>query len=301
MRQPSRFSTATRVQCTRSALLGCSNSVQSAQVMATGSATACNRASMRMAPELAPIPMPIPKGKVHFFGATCSPDSAFGSEEISEDTGHPLEAQKSRHSQNFASTRNHTSPWITVVPAQSRPCGKAHYLPFQNALTSESSKGLRFKPFNEKEKNQWIGGHSDRGFIRLFDPNSNLKCSLVIPCSVRTTCKEICLKLGLKTTCLYLQYNGDVLKRLESAEKPLALQSEYLERIGLADSQRQAEMGDRLSLGFLVRFFAGTSYTLLLLFAFRARFSGSLYESKLYTHSGFDDLAQQTLLSATFL
>ncbi len=123
-----------------------------------------------------------------------------------------------------------------------------------------TEKGLTttvFKPFNKKEKEAWLETCSERGFIRLYDPYACLKRSVVVPCTLQTSAAEIAGKLGLLPTDLHMQMGGDELLRLGQDEKPLKIQNEYLKVMGIADLRKQQELGDVLSLGYLIRFFAG--------------------------------------------
>uniref|UniRef100_A0A914ULP1 PPM-type phosphatase domain-containing protein n=1 Tax=Plectus sambesii TaxID=2011161 RepID=A0A914ULP1_9BILA len=117
--------------------------------------------------------------------------------------------------------------------------------------------GVRFQPYNAKEKRQWLQGGADRGFLRLYDPSSKLRGSIVLPCDMRTTARQICVKLSLPVDSLHYQLSGETVRRIAPGECPLSIQNDFLLAIGYDDPPRREQLGDSLSLGFLIRFFVG--------------------------------------------
>ncbi|XP_014669516.1 PREDICTED: PH domain leucine-rich repeat-containing protein phosphatase 2-like [Priapulus caudatus] len=125
------------------------------------------------------------------------------------------------------------------------------------ASSSSSSSFSRSQPPEKLlEMDGWLGD-TNHGFMRVYDPNSHAMKSRCLPCSLGTTCHQICLKLGIQSNALHLQYNGDVIRRLEPYDHPLALQNEYLSKIGYSDICRIQEVGQSKELGYLIRFYAG--------------------------------------------
>lgn len=127
------------------------------------------------------------------------------------------------------------------------------------AASSSSSSSFTRSQLTEKqiETENWLSD-TNHGFIRVYDPNTHAMKSRCIQCSLITTCHQVCLKLGIQSNALHLQYNGDVIRRLEPYDHPLALQNDYLTRIGYSDICRIQEVGQSKELGYLIRFYAGT-------------------------------------------
>ncbi|KRX76037.1 PH domain leucine-rich repeat-containing protein phosphatase 1 [Trichinella sp. T6] len=126
--------------------------------------------------------------------------------------------------------------------------------------TSEPAAGrasIRCKPFTSREKEKWLLGSIDRGFIRLYDPDAQLASSLVVPCSLETTCLQIASRLSVDPDDLHVQFNGDMLKRLLLDDRPLAIQNKFLASIGIRNVDRQQAIGDDVDLGHMIRFYAG--------------------------------------------
>ncbi|KRY92448.1 PH domain leucine-rich repeat-containing protein phosphatase 1 [Trichinella pseudospiralis] len=126
--------------------------------------------------------------------------------------------------------------------------------------TSEPAAGrasIRCKPFTNREKEKWLLGSIDRGFIRLYDPDAQLASSLVVPCSLETTCLQIASRLSVDPDDLHVQFNGDMLKRLLLDDRPLAIQNKFLASIGIRNVDRQQAIGDDVDLGHMIRFYAG--------------------------------------------
>ncbi|VDP33062.1 unnamed protein product, partial [Soboliphyme baturini] len=90
----------------------------------------------------------------------------------------------------------------------------------------------------------------------IYDPDENLNRSLVVPCTVGTTCGTICTQLGLAVDDLHIQFGGDLLRRLTADSQPLKIQNSFLASIGF-DAPRQQDLGDSVDLRWLIRFYAG--------------------------------------------
>ena len=65
--------------------------------------------------------------------------------------------------------------------------------------------------------------------------------------------------LGISLNSLHVQYNGDIIQRLDTYEHPLMMQNEYLVGIGYCDLDRIQEEGTNEDLGYLIRFYYGKS------------------------------------------
>ncbi|XP_021366210.1 PH domain leucine-rich repeat-containing protein phosphatase 2-like isoform X2 [Mizuhopecten yessoensis] len=102
---------------------------------------------------------------------------------------------------------------------------------------------------------QWIDQDTSNGFIRVFDSNS--ESSRLYPSTLSTTAQKICLQCGRPPNSLHIQFNGDIIRRLEPFDCPLALQNEYLQKIGYRDIHKIQEMGSNDSIPWLVKFYAG--------------------------------------------
>ncbi|XP_060073754.1 PH domain leucine-rich repeat-containing protein phosphatase 2-like [Ylistrum balloti] len=102
---------------------------------------------------------------------------------------------------------------------------------------------------------QWIDQDTSNGFIRVFDSNS--ESSKLFPSTLSTTAQKICFQCGRPPNSLHIQFNGDIIKRLEPFDCPLALQNEYLQKIGYRDIHKIQEMGSNDSIPWLVKFYAG--------------------------------------------
>lgn len=135
--------------------------------------------------------------------------------------------------------------------------------------TTTTTAVIKFKPFTSKEKESWLNVDSDHGFIRVYEPNSKeliqkngdkkfqYPPSVVVPCTIDTTCRQICEKLAIGDSELHVTLNGDTVRRLDPSDKPLRIQNGYLSGIGITNEKRQQETGDSLDLCFLVKFTAG--------------------------------------------
>ncbi|XP_033753992.1 PH domain leucine-rich repeat-containing protein phosphatase 2-like isoform X2 [Pecten maximus] len=102
---------------------------------------------------------------------------------------------------------------------------------------------------------QWIDQDTSNGFIRVFDSNS--ESSRLFPSTLSTTAQKICFQCGRPPNSLHIQFNGDIIRRLEPFDCPLALQNEYLQKIGYRDIHKIQEMGSNDSIPWLVKFYAG--------------------------------------------
>ncbi|XP_041375510.1 PH domain leucine-rich repeat-containing protein phosphatase 2-like [Gigantopelta aegis] len=102
----------------------------------------------------------------------------------------------------------------------------------------------------------WIAKDTSHGFIRIFNSESE-ENSKLYPSTLSTTAQKICSTLGIPSNSLHIQLNGDIIRRLEPFDCPLAIQNEFLTGIGYTDILRVQEEGSKLHLCFLIRFYAG--------------------------------------------
>lgn len=114
---------------------------------------------------------------------------------------------------------------------------------------------------NKLDIKRWLDDDTSNGFIRVFqsdtDPNARL-----FPCTLSTPAQKICLQLGIPGNALHVQLSGDVIRRMEPFDCPLAIQNEYLAGIGYSDIRYIQEAGPKEDLSFLVRFYAGKPLSL---------------------------------------
>ena len=110
----------------------------------------------------------------------------------------------------------------------------------------------------EVDVNSWITEDTNNGFVRVykseFDSNPRL-----FPCTLSTTAQKLCIQSGMPPNSLHVQFNGDIIRRLEPFDSPLALQNDYLHKIGYTDQQKIQEVGAMEDLSYLVKFYAGMS------------------------------------------
>ncbi|XP_071092127.1 PH domain leucine-rich repeat-containing protein phosphatase 2-like [Haliotis cracherodii] len=102
----------------------------------------------------------------------------------------------------------------------------------------------------------WLEKDTSHGCIRVFNSDSE-ENSRLFPCTISTTAQKICMQIGIPSNSLHIQQNGDIIRRLEPFDCPLAIQNEYLSSLGLTDIKRVQEEGPDDDLCYLVKFYAG--------------------------------------------
>ncbi|XP_061163217.1 PH domain leucine-rich repeat-containing protein phosphatase 2-like isoform X1 [Saccostrea echinata] len=102
---------------------------------------------------------------------------------------------------------------------------------------------------------KWLEKDTNNGFVRVFQPDSEV--SKVFPCTLSTTAHKLCLQCGRPPNSLHIQLNGDIIRRLEPIDSPLAIQNEYLQTVGYKDIRKIQQMGLCSDLPWLVKFYAG--------------------------------------------
>lgn len=103
---------------------------------------------------------------------------------------------------------------------------------------------------------RWIMEDTSHGIIRVFMSDSDVNSEL-FPCTLSTPAQKICAQMGIPNNSLHVQFNGDIIRRMESFDCPLAVQNEYLASIGYSDLRRVQEEGSKEDLQYLVKFYAG--------------------------------------------
>ena len=102
---------------------------------------------------------------------------------------------------------------------------------------------------------KWLEKDTNNGFVRVFQPDSEQ--SKVFPCTLSTSAHKLCLQCGRPPNSMHIQLNGDIIRRLEPFDCPLAIQNEYLQNIGYKDIKKIQQMGLCADLSWLVKFYAG--------------------------------------------
>ncbi|KAG8562855.1 hypothetical protein GDO81_015841 [Engystomops pustulosus] len=117
----------------------------------------------------------------------------------------------------------------------------------KNCLSQKCCLGSR-----EKE---WLREDPSRGCIYVYgtDQTSSLYDLHVVLCTVDTTASEILLSEG--TESLYVQLNGDLVRRLETQERPLHMIYKYLSDLGFRDTTRIQEEAAHSDLSCMIRFY----------------------------------------------
>lgn len=90
---------------------------------------------------------------------------------------------------------------------------------------------------------KWINEDTSHGFIRVFVPNSDINTSRLIPCTLRTTAQRVCMQCGIPATSLHVQFNGDIITRMEPTDHPLAVQNEFLGNLGYSEPKKNTRTG----------------------------------------------------------
>lgn len=104
---------------------------------------------------------------------------------------------------------------------------------------------------------KWLEKDTSNGYIRVFF--SDADNSQLFKLTLSTQSQKICTQCGRPPNTLHVQLNGDIIKRLEPFDCPLAIQNEYLQRIGYTDIIKIQEFGASLDVPWLVKFYAGNT------------------------------------------
>ncbi|WAR12148.1 PHLP2-like protein [Mya arenaria] len=103
---------------------------------------------------------------------------------------------------------------------------------------------------------EWIQEDTSNGFVHVFKSDTDRNPRL-FPCTLTTTAQRLCIQCGMPPNSLHVQMNGDIIRRLEPFDSPLAIQNEYLQSIGYSDQRKIQEIGAQEDLCYLVKYYAG--------------------------------------------
>ena len=125
-------------------------------------------------------------------------------------------------------------------------------------------------PLNKKEKEdrisnpeEWLAKDTSNGFIRIFTPDMDSTVYQLMPCTLGTSAHKICVALGISVNALHVQTNGDIVRRVDPYEHPLAMQNEFLAGLGYTDIHRIQEQGCKEEIGTLIKFFSGENQSII--------------------------------------
>uniref|UniRef100_A0A673VDD1 PH domain leucine-rich repeat-containing protein phosphatase 2 n=1 Tax=Suricata suricatta TaxID=37032 RepID=A0A673VDD1_SURSU len=112
--------------------------------------------------------------------------------------------------------------------------------------------------FGSRERD-WLREDVRRGCVYLYGADTTAAATTaasdlrLVLCTVDTPASEICAGEGRES--LYLQLHGDLVRRLEPAERPLQIVYDYLARLGFDDPVRIQEEAADPDLGCMLRFY----------------------------------------------
>ncbi|CAI9724275.1 PH domain leucine-rich repeat-containing protein phosphatase 2-like isoform X3 [Octopus vulgaris] len=112
-------------------------------------------------------------------------------------------------------------------------------------------------PVNDIDVKKWIEEDTSHGFIRVFVPNGDVNSSRLVPCNLSTNTQRICAQCGVAHSSLHVQFNGDIIARMESTDHPLAIQNEFLGNLGYTEPRKIQEEGFNPDLSYLIKFYLG--------------------------------------------
>ncbi|XP_053401154.1 PH domain leucine-rich repeat-containing protein phosphatase 2-like isoform X2 [Mercenaria mercenaria] len=103
---------------------------------------------------------------------------------------------------------------------------------------------------------EWIQEDTSNGFVHVFKSDTD-RNPRMFPCTLTTTAQKLCIQCGMPPNSLHVQFNGDIIRRLDQFDSPLAIQNEYLQNIGYTDQRKIQDVGAMEDLEYLVKFYAG--------------------------------------------
>ncbi|XP_063801559.1 PH domain leucine-rich repeat-containing protein phosphatase 2 isoform X2 [Pseudophryne corroboree] len=120
---------------------------------------------------------------------------------------------------------------------------------------SASKTSLSQKCCLGSREREWLREDPSRGCICIYgvDRGSSIPDLHVVLCTVHTEASEICA--SQETDGLYIQLNGDLVRRLEPQERPLHIIYQYLSDLGFQDTTRIQEEAAHSDLGCMIRFY----------------------------------------------
>ncbi|XP_014677745.1 PREDICTED: PH domain leucine-rich repeat-containing protein phosphatase 2-like [Priapulus caudatus] len=173
-----------------------------------------------------------------------------------EKSGSRSSSSRSPDNRPVSTLSDELGSWETTTSATTEPFSDKDRSPTGSSSSSFSRAATSGATVDKPDPDAWLCD-TNHGYVRVYDADTTVLKSRCLPCSLATTAHQICLKLGALSNALHVQYNGGVIKRLEAYDPPLALQNEYLSRIGYADVCRMQEVGQSKELGYLLRFYVG--------------------------------------------
>ena len=105
----------------------------------------------------------------------------------------------------------------------------------------------------EDELLTWIRQDPTRGAVRVYRPEGTF--SDLVRCTLMTPAGTIMSKCLSKE--LYVVFGGHYVKKLNSIDYPLSIQTDYLRMVGYSDAKRIQEEGHHLELSNLIKFVTG--------------------------------------------
>uniref|UniRef100_A0A2K5PR00 PH domain leucine-rich repeat-containing protein phosphatase 2 n=1 Tax=Cebus imitator TaxID=2715852 RepID=A0A2K5PR00_CEBIM len=120
--------------------------------------------------------------------------------------------------------------------------------------------------FGSRERD-WLREDVKRGCVYLYGADTTTATTTttsssssssssdlhLVLCTVETPASDICAGEGRES--LYLQFHGDLVRRLEPTERPLQIVYDYLSRLGFDDPVRVQEEATNPDLGCMIRFY----------------------------------------------
>ncbi|KAM4721195.1 PH domain leucine-rich repeat-containing protein phosphatase 2 [Rhinophrynus dorsalis] len=118
----------------------------------------------------------------------------------------------------------------------------------RNCLNQRNCLGSR--------EREWLREDPKRGCVYVYsaDHGSSTPDFHVILCTVDTSASEICSSEGRDN--LYIQLNGDLVRKLDPQERPLHMIYEYLMGLGFQDPTRIQEEAALSDLSCMIRFYS---------------------------------------------
>ncbi|OCT56542.1 PH domain leucine-rich repeat-containing protein phosphatase 2 [Xenopus laevis] len=118
----------------------------------------------------------------------------------------------------------------------------------RNCLNQKSCLGSR--------EREWLREDPNRGCVYVYgtDTSASSPDLLVVLCTVETSASEICASEG--RDALYIQLNGDLVRRLDPQERPLHMIYKYLAALGFQDALRIQEESAYSDLSCMIRFYS---------------------------------------------
>ncbi|XP_075045238.1 PH domain leucine-rich repeat-containing protein phosphatase 2 [Mixophyes fleayi] len=117
----------------------------------------------------------------------------------------------------------------------------------KNCLSQKSCLGSR--------EREWLREDPGRGCVCVYgtDHGSSVPDLHVVLCTVSTEASQICA--SEETDSLYVQLNGDLVRRLDPQERPLHMVYQFLSDLGFRDPTRIQEEAAHSDLSCMIRFY----------------------------------------------